>query len=177
VKWSPFLSNAFLSCSADWTVRLWNHELEDEVFKFQSGKDTVNDIAWSPHNSTMFGTVSSNGRLEIWDLRYSVLDPVINHSVLDRQLTAMCFASQGPIVVTGDDYGAVSVFKICKNGGGYMTSKEEEQDTADGIMNENAKLLPSESSFHAWRQEEAKGLADVIGAKLNGIVQSTAPVA
>lgn len=38
VKWSPFLSSVFLSCSADWTVRLWNQEHEEEIFKFQSGK-------------------------------------------------------------------------------------------------------------------------------------------
>ena len=38
VKWSPFLPQAFISCSSDWTVRLWNNENEDEVSKFQSGK-------------------------------------------------------------------------------------------------------------------------------------------
>jgi WD40 repeat protein len=38
VKWSPFVSNVFLSCSADWTSRLWNVDSETEVFKFQSGR-------------------------------------------------------------------------------------------------------------------------------------------
>jgi WD40 repeat protein len=55
----------------DWTVRLWNQESEEEILKFQNGKDSINDIAWSPHNSTMFATVSSSGRLEIWDLQFS----------------------------------------------------------------------------------------------------------
>lgn len=38
VKWSPFLPSVFLSCSADWTVRLWNQEQEEEILKLQSGK-------------------------------------------------------------------------------------------------------------------------------------------
>ena len=38
VKWSPFLNHVFLSCSADWTVRLWNQEEEQDIFKFQNGK-------------------------------------------------------------------------------------------------------------------------------------------
>ena len=28
VRWSPFISSLFLSCSSDWTVRLWS---EDQV--------------------------------------------------------------------------------------------------------------------------------------------------
>ena len=38
IRWSPFLAGVFLSCSADWTIRLWNQESESEMFKFQSGK-------------------------------------------------------------------------------------------------------------------------------------------
>jgi WD40 repeat protein len=72
LRWSPFLSGAFLSCSADWTVRLWHQDYEAAVFKFQSGKDTIADIAWSPSSSTVFGCVSSDGRMEIWDLSFSV---------------------------------------------------------------------------------------------------------
>ena len=38
VKWSPFLPGTYLSCSADWTVRLWGMDDEESSFKFQSGK-------------------------------------------------------------------------------------------------------------------------------------------
>ena len=38
VKWSPYLSNIFLSCSADWTIRLWNQDDDTDIFKFQNGK-------------------------------------------------------------------------------------------------------------------------------------------
>jgi WD40 repeat protein len=72
VKWSPFVSSVFMSCSTDWTARLWHQDSEEEIFKFQSGRDNIPDIAWSPHSSTCFGMVSSDGRLEIWDLSVSV---------------------------------------------------------------------------------------------------------
>lgn len=71
-KWSPFLNGVFLSCSADWTVRLWNQDEETDIFKFQNGKDAITDIAWSPHSATVFGCVATDGRLEIWDLKHSV---------------------------------------------------------------------------------------------------------
>jgi WD40 repeat protein len=38
IRWSPFSPNLFLSCSSDWTVKLWSQESPVEVFKFQSGR-------------------------------------------------------------------------------------------------------------------------------------------
>ncbi|KAJ3227804.1 WD repeat-containing protein 78 [Clydaea vesicula] len=112
LRWSPYLPGTFLSCSADWTVRLWSQDAEEPIFKFQSGKDSISDIAWSPACSTIFGCVSTDGRMEIWDLQFSVLDPAILHSVLDRQLTCIIFATKTPVVLIGDDNGAVNVYKL-----------------------------------------------------------------
>ncbi|KAJ3247238.1 WD repeat-containing protein 78 [Chytriomyces hyalinus] len=114
VKWSPFLPNVFLSCSSDWTVRLWDVEDDSAIFKFQSGKNAITDIAWSPTNSTIFSCVSCDGRLEVWDLKHSVLDPVVVHTVLDRQLTSILFGSKSPCILVGDDSGSVSVFTLKK---------------------------------------------------------------
>eukprot|EP00842_Homolaphlyctis_polyrhiza_P001053 jgi/Hompol1/1949/HPOL_005792-RA len=159
VKWSPFLSGAFLSCSSDWTVRLWHQDSEEQVFRFQSGKDSITDIAWSPHSSTCFGSVSSDGRLEIWDLQFSVLDPIINHNVLDRQLTSVTFASLSPTILTGDDYGAVTVYKICRN------VPSDEDASISGIMDTRAGLNPHDPEVVAWRTREATELMNVIVEK------------
>ncbi|KAH6573738.1 hypothetical protein BASA60_005920 [Batrachochytrium salamandrivorans] len=161
VKWSPFLSGVFLSCSSDWTVRLWNQESGQEVFKFQSGRDSVTDIAWSPHFSTCFGSVSSDGRLEIWDLKCSVLDPIISHNVLDRQLTTMLFASQSPTVITGDDNGVVTVYKICH-------PSEVEKDTlTTGRMDARAGLGMHDEIAQEWRLQNSLELQKVIAEKIN----------
>ncbi len=36
LKWSPFLSDVFLSCSADWTVKLWHQDSPSPVYTFTS---------------------------------------------------------------------------------------------------------------------------------------------
>jgi hypothetical protein len=41
------------------------------------------------------------------------LDPCINHSVLDRKITSVLFG-KSPVILTGDDYGNVNVYKLHK---------------------------------------------------------------
>lgn len=71
VRWNPFHPSVFLSCSSDWSARIWNSEQENCILKLQSGKDTISDVTWSPACSTVFATVSTDGRLEVWDLTLS----------------------------------------------------------------------------------------------------------
>lgn len=146
IRWSPFLYNAFLSCSSDWTVRLWNSDSEEPVFKFQSGKDSVADVAWSTNSSTVFGCVGTDGRMEIWDLQFSVLDPLIVHTVLDRQLTSILFSSKAPNVLVGDDSGSVNVYKIRKFNFNSKTTPEEQISNLTSIMipkQENTGQVPT----------------------------------
>ncbi|KAJ3091377.1 WD repeat-containing protein 78 [Quaeritorhiza haematococci] len=146
VRWSPFLPGAFLTCSADWTVRLWSQETDDPVFNFQSGKDTITYVAWSPNSSTMFGCVSTDGRLEIWDLQHSVLDPIVLHTVLDRQLTCIVFGSKSPVVLIGDNNGAVSVYTLQKSDGGPSAPAAQQPKS---------------------REQQAQQLADIMSSKNN----------
>jgi len=48
VAWSPFLPSAFLSCSADWSVKLWHADADAPLLSMQSSSDFVADIQWSP---------------------------------------------------------------------------------------------------------------------------------
>jgi len=82
IRASPFSSDVFLSCSADWTAKLWDSKVtEAPVHSFHSMdlKDVVHDISWSPNKATVFGSVTGDGRIEIWDLETSTLDPVIKY--------------------------------------------------------------------------------------------------
>ena len=36
IQWSPFVADAFLSCSADWTVRLWHQDCTKPAATFVS---------------------------------------------------------------------------------------------------------------------------------------------
>ncbi|KAJ0396507.1 hypothetical protein P43SY_010142 [Pythium insidiosum] len=78
---SPFSSDLFLSCSADWNVKLWHQNDSKELLNFRSInlQHAVHGISWCPSNSTIFGLVTEDGRVEIWDLHHSSLDPIITH--------------------------------------------------------------------------------------------------
>ena len=100
VRNNPFFHDAFLSCSADWTCCLWSQRnAEKPVLQFQSGHDSVLDIAWSPHNSCVWASVSRDGRVEIWDLESSAIDPVIQHQTLEKSLSCVLFSPNAPVVV------------------------------------------------------------------------------
>lgn len=78
---SPFCSDLFLSCSGDWNIKLWHQGEQREVLNFRSVDlaHAVHGISWCPSDATVFGAVSEDGRIEIWDLQQSTLDPVITH--------------------------------------------------------------------------------------------------
>jgi dynein intermediate chain 4, axonemal len=43
--------------------------------------EEVHDVEWYVNNSTVIGTVTGGGRMQIWDLSYSVVAPVAEHQV------------------------------------------------------------------------------------------------
>ena len=74
----------FLTCSYDWTVRVWSAKENTEVLvchQIASNplKDQVNDIQWNPNTSSSFASVANDGRIEIWDLRVEALAPLVTH--------------------------------------------------------------------------------------------------
>ena len=65
VRCNPFFPDIFLTGSADWTCKLWNWRKDEPLASFQSldFTDEVNDIEWSPFNSTLFASACKDGRL------------------------------------------------------------------------------------------------------------------
>ena len=126
VQCSPYFSDAFLSCSADWTIRLWNQRSTKSVFTFQSGLDYIMDICWSPLNSTVFGSVSRDGRVYIWDLTKNSLDPFIKMENSGRSYSSIVFGANTPILLTGDTNGCVDVYHV-QGIDDYSTSGIENQ--------------------------------------------------
>lgn len=77
--------------------------------------------------------------------------------MLDRQLTALAFPSQSACVVMGDDYGTVTVLKICK-------TDNHEDDSGNGLMNPYIKN-PNEDEGAVWRHLQMSLLQDIISSK------------
>ncbi|CAM9505909.1 unnamed protein product [Scytosiphon promiscuus] len=80
IRCSPFSDRLFLSASADWTVRLWEERQTAPLHTLRSVDlwDVVNDVAWSPTCATVFASVAGDGRVQLWDLAHSTLDPIVS---------------------------------------------------------------------------------------------------
>eukprot|EP00879_Flechtneria_rotunda_P011374 GHRR01011880.1.p1 GENE.GHRR01011880.1~~GHRR01011880.1.p1 ORF type:complete len:526 (+),score=206.29 GHRR01011880.1:689-2266(+) len=112
LQWNPFNPNLFISCSGDWTIRLWQEGKAQQLLSFQSSNEEVLDVQWCPSNSTVFGAVTAGGRLELWDFAVSTLRPVVQHANTKCALTALMFAKDAPVVIAANDAGALLVFRL-----------------------------------------------------------------
>jgi dynein intermediate chain 1 len=115
LKWNPFHPQVFLSCSADWTVKIWNHNQSTPILSFDLG-NAVGDIAWSPYSSTVFAAVTSDGKVHIFDLAVNKHEPLCEQKVVKRaKLTHVVFNKNDPIIIVGDDRGGVNSLKLSPN--------------------------------------------------------------
>lgn len=112
IQWSPNDPDVFLSCSADWSVKLWHQERFVPVLTFLSSTKPVYDIAWSPKSATVFACVNE-GAVEVWDLSMSTLDPLIkNTPTSGAKQTTVTFAKNSDCLLVGDSEGQVTVYQM-----------------------------------------------------------------
>lgn len=115
LKWNPFHPRVFISCSADWTVKIWDHNLAHPVLSFDLG-NAVGDICWAPYSSTVFAAVTSDGKVHVFDLAENKHEPLCEQKVVKRaKLTHVSFNQRDPILIVGDDRGGVNSLKLSPN--------------------------------------------------------------
>jgi dynein intermediate chain 1 len=51
VKWNHYHPRVFLSCSADWTIKMWDSAITRPIMTFDLGC-AVGDVEWAPYSST-----------------------------------------------------------------------------------------------------------------------------
>ena len=147
-----------MSCSYDWTVKIWNAREESEKLSCHqiAGErpltSQVNDINWSPSTSSVFGSVTNDGRIEIWDLFKNNLGPLVTHfdtnddgSEDKTPKTIVRFSSSCPVILSGNEKGEVDVYRS-KGLEHVQVSDEEQQNRLlkaiakdDFTSNENDK--------------------------------------
>ncbi|KAF4705781.1 WD repeat domain 78 [Perkinsus olseni] len=174
VRCNPFWAPAFLTCSADWTIKLWSTKpipiearrgsgsympkradstaldrigaaTNTPLQSYQSTDlcDSVNDIAWCPHNSTSFAGAMDDGRIELWDIHRSPLDPIIVHYPVNdleknrwQRATSVGFAPNSPVLVSGDTTGRVEVMRLHNCEVPAMTSAEQQERLVRCVVNQ-----------------------------------------
>lgn len=130
VKWNPFHPKVFLSCSADWTVKLWEVNSNKPILTFDLEK-SVGDIAWAPYSSTVFAVITSDGKVRVYDLSVNKHDPVGEYKVGRKaKLTHITFNPDEPIICVGDDRGVIQILKLSTNLRKMTASELDELDHA-----------------------------------------------
>ncbi|CAG9331817.1 unnamed protein product [Blepharisma stoltei] len=132
VRCNPFWSNIMLTCSADWTVQIWDWRREENSImtcQAQDLRDAVNDIEWSPHDSTIFSSVADDGRIELWDLSDSNTKPIVTRKPENRDSprTMVRFCKEFPVLVSGNAAGVVDVLRLKYPERPLMTKEEQKK--------------------------------------------------
>ncbi|XP_041277992.1 dynein intermediate chain 1, axonemal [Onychostruthus taczanowskii] len=141
VSWNPFHSKVFISCSSDWTVKIWDHTIKTPLFVYDLGT-AVGDVAWSPYSSTVFAAVTIDGQAHVFDLNINKLEPLCSQLVVTRKknkTTHVQFNPAYPIIIVGDERGLITCLKLSPNLR-KMPKEKKGQEVKKGPEVEIAKL-------------------------------------
>ncbi|KAI9105693.1 WD40-repeat-containing domain protein [Phlyctochytrium arcticum] len=134
VRYNHFLHNIFLSASADWTVKLWDHDQEKPIMSFDLNS-SVGDVAWAPYSSTVFAAATADGRVFVFDLAENKYEPICEQQVVRKaKLTHIAFNPFQPILLVGDDRGAVISLKLSPNLRKRSKQPEDEPGKLNNIL-------------------------------------------
>nr|XP_057915645.1 dynein axonemal intermediate chain 1-like isoform X1 [Doryrhamphus excisus] len=117
VKWNPYHPKVFMSCSSDWTVKIWDHTVNIPMFTFELNA-SVGDVAWAPYSSTVFAAVTTEGLVHVFDLSINKYQAICQQPVVAKnktKLTHIEFNPIHPIIIVGDDRGIVISLKLSPN--------------------------------------------------------------
>lgn len=133
VRWNPFHPRIYITCSADWTVKIWEvsskttadksdtssveAQTKKPLFTFDLN-NSVGDVAWAPYSSTVFAAVTADGKMFVYDLNINKYEPLCEQMVAQKKktkLTHVEFNPKDPIIIVGDDRGNVTSLKISPN--------------------------------------------------------------
>jgi dynein intermediate chain 1, axonemal len=115
VQWNYFHPRVFISCSADWTVKVWEHNCKYPVMSFDLG-NAVGCVAWAPYSSTVFAACTDDGKIYVFDLHQNKHEPICEQQIVKKsKLTKIAFNPQYPVLLVGDDRGNVSSMKLSPN--------------------------------------------------------------
>ncbi|XP_041317777.1 dynein intermediate chain 1, axonemal [Pyrgilauda ruficollis] len=141
ISWNPFHPKVFISCSSDWTVKIWDHTIKTPLFVYDLGT-AVGDVAWSPYSSTVFAAVTIDGQAHVFDLNINKLEPLCSQLVVTRKknkTTHVQFNPAYPIIIVGDERGLITCLKLSPNLR-KMPKEKKGQEVKKGPEVEIAKL-------------------------------------
>jgi dynein intermediate chain 1 len=127
VKWNKYHERVFLSCSADWKIKMWDCSIMRPILSYDLGY-AVGDVEWAPYSSTVFAAVIYTGQLYVYDLWQEKHKSMCEHTAMkDAVANHVSFNQEDPIILVGDQKGGVNSFILSKSlMRGPMEPKTEE---------------------------------------------------
>uniref|UniRef100_A0A1E1WB06 Uncharacterized protein n=1 Tax=Pectinophora gossypiella TaxID=13191 RepID=A0A1E1WB06_PECGO len=110
------LSHLYLTCSMDWSVKLWSLKENKALYSFEDSGDYVSDVRWSPAHPALFAAVDAAGRLDLWNLNRDTEVPVA--SIVAEGGAAfnrVSWTPTGSHVCAGDDAGQIWVYELAEH--------------------------------------------------------------
>lgn len=163
IKYNPYHERIFITCSADWTLRVFMDDavhqnndftLIDESssrlklsniiqprFVIEYGEQPINAVAWSPWCATEFAVVTDAGTIEIWDLASSTVVPKHEVQITPDRTAAVSvtYAHDAPVMYVGCATGSTRVFRInWRDPTEEVEAREIQRATLENIMNEKS---------------------------------------
>ncbi|NXK87489.1 DNAI1 protein, partial [Formicarius rufipectus] len=154
ISWNPYHLKVFISCSSDWTVKIWDHTIKTPMFTYDLSC-AVGDVAWSPYSSTVFAAVTTDGKAHVFDLNVNKHEPLCTQLVVTRKknrTTHIQFNPFYPIIIVGDERGLITSLKLSPNLR-KMPKAKKGQEVKKGPEVEMAKL---EKLLSLVREPESK---------------------
>lgn len=137
VRWNPYHLKIFISASADWTVKLWDHTNRTPVMSFDLAQ-AIGDVAWAPFSSTVFAAITSDGVVHVYDLHVNRNERICYQKVVKRaKLTHIAFNNSEPILIVGDDRGGVNTLKLSPN---LRVGAQRTEDTDPAKTDEDLQI-------------------------------------
>lgn len=153
----------------DWTIKLFSaHDVAEPILEFVSPTcDYVCDVQWSPVHPAVFVTITSTGKVGLWNLSKSTTEPVDTISLLNADdlshgnsysgktggrtsaiaLNKAIWMKDGQQILVGDSAGTVYRIKVQSS---YAISSQGDENKFELVL-----LAPKRSS--SFRDDSVGG--------------------
>lgn len=124
---SNLTQGMLLSCSFDWTVKLWYPQLGTRCLGTFNGHDSVvSDVAWNSMHPAKFVSCGADGKVLGWNLLRSTVMPVFEHKIVGAACTKMHWNIDGQHLAVSDSEGRVFVLKQKRSANLYEEDAEKQ---------------------------------------------------
>ena len=125
-------TDLFISCSADWTTRLWSmNHFNEPLITFDQSNDYIYSCKWHPHNPSLFATADGMGKIDFWDINKDKEVPIFTYN-LKKVINKISWSHDGKKLATGDTEGKINIFASEKD---VFTIKPDDFTKFDKIIN------------------------------------------